>query len=186
MPKYFDLCLDEVAIVREQAAKQATASIIRNLASSQDEIEYAASRMKYFFESPSCTHRQVFVWMIESIIFDEVTSGKCSTSKKGGLIQTMVCSLFKNEMLSLSKDLISNIRVSLAEIFMKLHQTFEQHPEYQDRLLEIMNYPLIVEVLQTLKQDKCELVLEYLAWITVKSTRASSLEDDEAISQKEN
>ena len=57
MPKFFDLCLDDIALVREETSLVATASILRNLAGSKDGLAYAIGRMKSLNESPSFVNR---------------------------------------------------------------------------------------------------------------------------------
>ena len=59
VPKFFDLCLDDVAQVREEASSIATASMISNLLKSNN-LEYIDSfidQMRMLKESPTFTHR---------------------------------------------------------------------------------------------------------------------------------
>lgn len=66
------MCLDDVAEVREVVSTKATAGILKNLIRSkkQDLINNFMDQLKYFKDSPSFTHRQTFVGMMQSIFVD--------------------------------------------------------------------------------------------------------------------
>ena len=72
MPKFYDLCLDDVAVVRETTATTATASIVRNFVSSNNLyfLDNFINEMNFFKNSKTFTHRQTFIAMIKSILLD--------------------------------------------------------------------------------------------------------------------
>lgn len=59
LPKFFDLCLDEVQTVRDSTALIATAPILKNFvkSGSQNYSEALVKEMKFFRGSKSFKHR---------------------------------------------------------------------------------------------------------------------------------
>lgn len=68
-PKFFELCLDEVAQVREAAGIEATAAILHNFINSQNPMYFTGfiEQMQLFKESNRYNYRQTFLMMIRSI-----------------------------------------------------------------------------------------------------------------------
>lgn len=71
-PKFFELCLDEVAQVREAASIEATAGILHNFVSSSnpEHLRSFLEQMELFKESNKYNYRQTFIGMIQSIFID--------------------------------------------------------------------------------------------------------------------
>lgn len=118
MPKFYDLCLDDVATVRETTATMATASIIRNFLSSNNLffLDNFINEMTFFQSSRTFTHRQTFICMIKSIILN-FCSINIDSSCDLNLIDSIVIKYFEKGLLDLSKDKVVNVRISLAECF---------------------------------------------------------------------
>ena len=66
IPKFFDLCLDDVFEVRETAAKKVTAAVLKNVTKSgrQDVLNNVLDQMKFFKDSEVYSHRVIFIGMI--------------------------------------------------------------------------------------------------------------------------
>jgi hypothetical protein len=88
VPKFFELCLDEVAQVREKVAIHSTASILHAFLNSNYLQEFI-NQMKEFKESNRYNFRQTFVGMIESIFLDF-----CEEGKKADLIKEIILKHF--------------------------------------------------------------------------------------------
>jgi len=120
VPKYFDLCLDEVASVRGEASVSATAGILKNLVQSNksDIIANFMEQLKYFKDSPSCQHRQTFVCMMQSILCDYFdVDAQVEEGRRIDLIELIVVKKFQKDLVELSKDKVVNVRIQLAEAF---------------------------------------------------------------------
>jgi hypothetical protein len=116
VPKFFDLCLDDVFQVREEASTQATASIIKNLQKSGDSkyIESFIDQMRLLKESSTYVHRQSFCGMVQSIF--------CCDDPE--LIGSILVKHFQRDIIDLSIDKVVNVRISLAEAFYKLTKKY--------------------------------------------------------------
>lgn len=122
VPKFYDLCLDDVATVRETTATKATATIVNNFLSSQNLyfLDNFINEMTFFQTSKTYTHRQTFIAMIKSILIDFCKIDVSDTPAPGSdlnLIEAIVIKYFEKGLLDLSTDKVVNVRVSLAECF---------------------------------------------------------------------
>ena len=112
IPKFFELCLDDVAQVREKVAIHATASILKSFLNSSYLQEFI-SQMKEFKMSNRYNYRQAFVCMIESIFLDF-----CDSANGLDLIQEIVVPYFIQDLIEISQDRVVNVRIQLAECFL--------------------------------------------------------------------
>ena len=96
-PKFFELCLDEVAEVREATATRTTASILHNFFNCADKtyLTQFVDQMRQFKESNRYNFRQSFVGMIQSILVDfcEVDEEDLS-NKRTNLIEKIIFQYF--------------------------------------------------------------------------------------------
>jgi|TARA_B110000285_G_C15107949_1_gene609179 hypothetical protein len=114
--------------------------------------------------------------MIESILVDSCTLS--DQTKQVDLIAIIINKYFVEDLLDLSKDRVSNVRISLAEAFYKMSKKYEHlEIEQQSRKLSIAKKQQIQEIkcnlhrhlnrrlfkiVQNLKYDECEWVSEHL------------------------
>jgi len=57
VPKFLDLCLDDVHEVRETTAKESTAAVLKNIAADADLLNSLLDQLKYFKDSSVYSHR---------------------------------------------------------------------------------------------------------------------------------
>jgi hypothetical protein len=99
-PKFFELCLDEVAQVREAASLEATAAILHNFAGCDSE-QYLAGfieQMQLFKESNRYNYRQTFLGMIRCIFCDFCQLKDQATN----LIEVVIIKHFTSDLIDLS------------------------------------------------------------------------------------
>lgn len=146
MPKFFDLCCDDVAQVREQVSTQTTAAIIKNLLKSDKYLSTFIDRMKEMKNSLYYCHRQAFAGMIESMLVDSCTLHD-NAEDQVDLVTLVINKYFVEDLLDLSKDRVSNVRISLAEAFNKMSKRYEHlEIEQQSRKLSIAKKQQIQEI----------------------------------------
>ena len=161
MPKFFELCLDDVASVREKVALHSTASILHSFLGS-DYLKEFINQMKEFKESNRYNFRQSFVCMIESIFLDF-----CESSTD--LIKEIVLPNFMQDLLDISMDRVVNVRIQLAECFYHFYKKFEgiqSSNEHKEKTMFYLNRHFF-KILRNLKYDPSEGVREFLYNIEV-------------------
>ena len=104
VPKFFELCLDEVAQVREKVAIHSTASILHAFLGTSYLQEFI-NQMKEFKDSNRYNFRQTFVGMIESIFLDFCEEPKVD------LIQEIIFKYFLKDLMDISTDRVVNVRL---------------------------------------------------------------------------
>ena len=144
VPKFYDLCLDDVATVRETTATMATASIVKNFLSSNNLffLDNFINEMTFFQSSRTFTHRQTFICMIKSLILDFCsidTSEKAAPGSDLNLIDSIVIKYFEKGLLDLSQDKVVNVRISLAECFYSVQIRMEELEQEAQRIQKQVN-----------------------------------------------
>ena len=203
-PKFFELCLDEVAEVRETTATQTTASILHNFYDCPDKtyLTQFVDQMKQFKESNRYNFRQSFVGMVQSILVDFCYVNESEPqNKRTNLIEKIIFQYFQKDLVDLSVDRVVNVRLYLAEAFYRFYKKYEKiELESQNQNLNIRVRAAYLEkknlidkyfntkffkILQTLKYDSSESVTEFLAQLNVNPNEQLELGSNETGSRRD-
>ena len=112
--KYYELCLEQVAIVRENAAKKLTAPLFRVLDTKS--AEGLITELKYFKGSQNWVHRTAFVCMMSSLL--ETAVGE------DDLVDSILIKHFGADLRALCDDKVVGVRLQISLALANLFERF--------------------------------------------------------------